>query len=289
MLALIAAFAIILTIILTVGFNMAAKKVLPVSWLTIAIIGLSYWGMDFQHVAAYTLLGFLSSVDVLFVIFGAILLMNTLNTAGAMKRIEGMFNSISEDARIQLVIIGFAFSAFIEGAAGFDTPAALCAPLLIGLGFPPMAAAISCLMTILVLLNCARKGFLIPKTVWRFEDKTTATSPAENNNVPKMSLFKAWTPYLFISLWLVITRIPYIGIKPIIQSFSVGLNDFMGIANADWSFKFFNNPGIVPFIPAVIIAIVIYGLSGQQISAIVFNCGVDKLCKQKFPITKVIC
>ena len=146
MLALIAASVIILTIILTVGFNMAAKKVLPISWLTIAVIGLSYWGMDFQHVAAYTLLGFLSSVDVLFVIFGAILLMNTLNTAGTMKRIESMFNSISEDARIQLVIIGFAFSAFIEGAAGFGTPAALCAPLLIGLGFPPMAAAISCLI-----------------------------------------------------------------------------------------------------------------------------------------------
>ena len=146
MLALIATIPIILTIILTVGLNMAAKKVLPISWLAIVIIGLSYWGMDFQHIAAYTVMGFLSSFDVLFVIFGAILLMNTLTIAGAMKRIEGMFNSISKDARIQLVIIGFAFSAFIEGAAGFGTPAALCAPLLIGLGFPPMAAAVSCLI-----------------------------------------------------------------------------------------------------------------------------------------------
>ena len=146
MLALIATIPIILTIILTVGLNMAAKKVLPISWLSIVIISLGYWGMDCQHVAAYTVMGFLNSLDVLFVIFGAILLMNTLNTAGSMKRIESMFNSISEDARIQLIIIGFAFSAFIEGAAGFGTPAALCAPLLIGLGFPPMAAAVSCLI-----------------------------------------------------------------------------------------------------------------------------------------------
>ena len=54
MLALIAAIPIILTIILTVGLNMAAKKVLPISWLSIVIIGLGYWGMDLQHVAAYT-------------------------------------------------------------------------------------------------------------------------------------------------------------------------------------------------------------------------------------------
>ena len=380
MLALTAAAAIILTIILTVGFNMPAKKVLPVSWLTSVVIALSCWGMDFQHVAAYSVLGFLNSLDVLLIIFGAILLMNTLTVAGAMKRIEGMFNRISEDSRVQLVIIGFAFSAFIEGAAGFGTPAALCAPLLIGLGFPPMAAAISCLIlnstpvsfggagtptnaaiaavsselpamgigvdewtlalsfttdlglcigsfaiifltvglatkmfgkdksfadalpvlplclfaafvfsavslpiasfigtelvsltaslvTIFVLLSCARAGFLMPKTVWRFDDK--APSTANNDNAPKMSLFKAWLPYLLISLWLVFTRIPQLEIKPIIQSFSVGLNNFMGIANADWSFKFVNNPGTVPFIPVVIVAMVIYGLNAQQISAIV--------------------
>ena len=58
MLALIATIPIILTIILTVGLNMAAKKVLPISWLSIAIISLGYWGMDCQHVAAYTVMGF---------------------------------------------------------------------------------------------------------------------------------------------------------------------------------------------------------------------------------------
>ena len=260
---LIATIPIILTIILTVGLNMAAKKVLPISWLSIVIIGLSWWGMDCRHIAAYTVVGFLSSLDVLFVIFGAILLMNTLNAAGAMKRIEGMFNTISEDARIQLVIIGFAFSAFIEGAAGFGTPAALCAPLLIGLGFPPMAAAV----TIFVLLGCARAGFLMPKTVWRFEDNKTTSATADDNK-SQMSLVKAWFPYLFILLWLVLTRIPQFGIKPIIQSFALEFHNLFGVANAAWSFKFFNNPGIVPFIPAVLIAIMIYGLGGDHVSSI---------------------
>ena len=91
--------------------------------------------MDVQHIVSYTVTGFLGSIDTLLIIFGAILLMNMLKEAGAMRRIEGMFNGITEDARIQLIIIGFAFSGFIDAA-----------PLLIGLGFPPMAAAISCLI-----------------------------------------------------------------------------------------------------------------------------------------------
>lgn len=382
MLAVIAAIPIILTIILTVGLNMAAKKVLPISWLSIVLIGLFYWGMDVQHITAYTVMGFLGSIDVLLIIFGAILVMNTLNTAGAMKRIEGMFNSISEDARIQLIIIGFAFSAFIEGAAGFGTPAALCAPLLIGLGFPPMAAAISCLIlnstpvpfgaagtptnaavaavagelasmganveewtlslsfasslgmcvgcffvlaftiglitkmfgekksfaevipvlpfclftsivfssvslpiayfigteltsltaaavTIFVLLGAARVGFLTPSTIWRFPGKKTEEKHVVKENSEQMSLFKAWLPYLFISLWLVLTRIPQLGLKPVIQSFSVGLDNLLGVANASWSLKFVNNPGTFPFMLAVILAIFLYGLKGEQVTGIV--------------------
>ena len=146
MLALLAAVPILLTIVLTVVFNMSAKKVLPIAWAVIVVIGYFAWEMKVLDIAAYSVAGFLGSIDTLIIIFGAILLMNMLDKAGAMHRIQGMFNGITEDARIQLVIVGFAFSAFIEGAAGFGTPAAIAAPLLIGLGFPPMAAAISCLI-----------------------------------------------------------------------------------------------------------------------------------------------
>jgi len=59
-----------------------------------------------------------------------------------MAAINGMFKGITKDFRILAVIIGFTFGAFIEGAAGFGTPAALAAPLLISVGFPPLAAAI---------------------------------------------------------------------------------------------------------------------------------------------------
>ena len=72
--------------------------------------------------------------------------MNTMKHSGAVTAIQRVFNGVNPDRRIQAVIVGFVFAAFIEGAAGFGTPAALAAPLLIGLGFPPLCAAVVALI-----------------------------------------------------------------------------------------------------------------------------------------------
>src|SRR5699024_10718899 len=54
--------------------------------------------------------------------------------------------SVSQDHRIQLLLIGFAFNGFLEGAAGFGVPIAICALLLTQLGFKPLQAAMLCLI-----------------------------------------------------------------------------------------------------------------------------------------------
>src|SRR4029077_257436 len=53
---------------------------------------------------------------------------------------------LSADARIQAILIGFAFGAFLEGAAGGGTPVAICGAILVGLGFDPFRAAVLCLI-----------------------------------------------------------------------------------------------------------------------------------------------
>ena len=151
MYALIAFVPIILTIVLMVGFNWPAKRALPLAWLVAVIIGVALWKMpllsfDGKSAVGQTILGFLSAFETLVIIFGAILIMNTLSQSGAMAAINGMFKGITPDARLQAVIIGFIFGAFIEGAAGFGTPAALAAPLLISVGFPPLCAAMVALI-----------------------------------------------------------------------------------------------------------------------------------------------
>ena len=151
MYAIISFIPIVVTIVLMVGFNWPAKRALPLAWILAVIIGVAVWKMPFfstdgTSAVGQTLTGFLSAFEVLVIIFGAILIMNTLSQSGAMAAINGMFKSITPDARLQAIIIGFIFGAFIEGAAGFGTPAALAGPLLISVGFPPLCAAMVALI-----------------------------------------------------------------------------------------------------------------------------------------------
>jgi len=139
--SLIAAAPIFLIVVLMIAFNVSAKKALPVGWLACVLIALFVWKQDYITTAAWALDGFLEAIGVFAIVFGAILIMNTMKRSGAVVAIQRVFNNINPDRRIQAVIIGFVFSAFIEGAAGFGTPAALAAPLMISLGFPPLCAA----------------------------------------------------------------------------------------------------------------------------------------------------
>ena len=144
--SIIAAVPIIFTVVFMVFFNWPATKVLPTAWLICVSITLFIWDMNFADVLGYSLYGACKGLEIIITIFGAILILNTLETSGAMKSISLMFTNISPDKRIQAIIVAWFFGCFIEGAAGFGTPAALAGPLLVGLGFPPMAAVIIALV-----------------------------------------------------------------------------------------------------------------------------------------------
>ncbi len=141
MYTLSALLPILLALALMLVFKQPSGRALLFSWLLAAILCLTVWRMDFRHIAAYSALGFMSAIDILLVIFGAIILLNTLKRAGVITTISDGFAGVTKDRRVQIIIIAWLFGAFIEGAAGFGTPAALAAPLLVGLGFPPIAAA----------------------------------------------------------------------------------------------------------------------------------------------------
>ncbi|MBR3640949.1 MAG: L-lactate permease [Oscillibacter sp.] len=146
MYALIAAAPILLTVLFMTALNWSAKRSLAISWATIMVIAIGIWKMALPEALARTVAGFLGAFETISIIFGAILLMNILKQSGAMFSINKMFSGITEDARLQAVLVGFCFAGFIEGTAGFGTPAALAAPILISLGFPPLGAACLCLI-----------------------------------------------------------------------------------------------------------------------------------------------
>ena len=363
MFALLAFLPILFCVIAMAMFNVPAKYAMPVSWLMSAILGFLFWEMDLLTIAAYSLFGLLNSIDVLIIILGAIVVMNTLKMSGGMATINNEFRSVSPDARIQAIIIGFMFVSFIEGAAGFGTPAALAAPLMVSLGFPPVAAAIvalvcdstavsfgaigtpvaqaiqclgsdvategfkqslsiwtallhvfagvfvpliavavmckffgkersfkpvlevlpfavfaglcftvpyilvatfigyefptifGALIGLVITVIAAKKGFLVPKNVWSFADKSEwddswkASKAPEEPKPSNMSLILAWLPYVIIAVLLVLTRIPALGIKQLLNDantiFVIKTPDLFGIEGTAYSLKWAYVPGTV--------------------------------------------
>lgn len=138
--AFFAVLPIIFAGILLVGLRVSAKKAMPLVYIATIAVAFVVWEVSFERVLASTIEGMLITISVLWIIFGAILLLNTLKHSGAIIVIREGFNNISPDRRIQVIIVAWLFGSFIEGASGFGTPAAIAAPLLVAIGFPAMAA-----------------------------------------------------------------------------------------------------------------------------------------------------
>ncbi|MBO9130968.1 L-lactate permease [Bacillus sp. 165] len=141
-----AAMPILSVLIFLVILRLPATTAMPLSYIVTVILAYVVWKVPLLHISAATLEGLFITITVLWIIFGAILLLNTLTYSGAMDVIRNGFITITPDMRIQVIIVAWLFEAFIEGAAGFGTPAAIAAPLLLALGFPPLAAVVIALI-----------------------------------------------------------------------------------------------------------------------------------------------
>ncbi len=138
--ALLAVLPILIAAVLLVAFRIAARVAMPIVLLSTVAIGYFAWHLSWSVIAASAIQGLFITFDILWIIFGAILLLNVLKYSGAVTVMREGFTQISTDRRVQVVIIVWLFGSFIEGAAGFGTPAAIVAPLLVALGFPALCA-----------------------------------------------------------------------------------------------------------------------------------------------------
>jgi len=142
-LALLSLLPIASVALFLVALRWPASRAMPVAYVVCVLLALFVWQVPTTVVAAASLNGVVVAVTLIFIIFGAIALLNTLQESGGLYTIRAGFTDISPDRRVQVIIIAWLFGAFIEGSAGFGTPAAVAVPLLVGLGFPAMAAVIA--------------------------------------------------------------------------------------------------------------------------------------------------
>ncbi|MDJ0679358.1 MAG: L-lactate permease [Xenococcaceae cyanobacterium MO_167.B52] len=143
---LLALAPIITVFLLLVIARRPAKQAMPVAYLVTAAIALLVWQVPWTVLGASTLQGLVMAAEILYIVFGAILLLNVLKESGAIATIRRGLLGISPDRRIQAIIIVWLFGSFLEGASGFGTPAAVCSPLLVALGFPALAAVMIALI-----------------------------------------------------------------------------------------------------------------------------------------------
>ena len=126
--------------VLLVGFRIPARWAMPAVYVTAVGVAVGSWQMEWVRVWAASVQGLFLTFDLLFIIFGALLLLKTLEHSGGVSSIRRSFHAISDDRRVQIILLGWLFGSFIEGASGFGTPAAVCAPLMVAMGFPAAAA-----------------------------------------------------------------------------------------------------------------------------------------------------
>src|SRR4051812_36306918 len=144
---LVAALPVVVLFWLLVPRRWLAPKAGAAGALTAFLIAWLLYGMppdmaamSFVSGAAFGLL------PVGWTVFTAMLLYNCTVETGHFSVVRRSVSGLSSDARIQAILIGFAFGAFLEGAAGAGTPVAICGAIMVGLGFHPFLAAVLCLI-----------------------------------------------------------------------------------------------------------------------------------------------
>ncbi len=141
-----AAAPLIVVAVLLVGLLWPATRAMPIAWVVALVVGFVFWNNPPAYLAGSSIVGVMTAIEILWIVFGALVLLYTLIQAGAFDRINAGFSAVSDDRRVQIVLLAFFLATFIEGAAGFGTPAAVVAPLLLALGFPALAAVIAALI-----------------------------------------------------------------------------------------------------------------------------------------------
>jgi len=133
---------IILILFLMVGLRWGASRAGGAGYLTALLIAFSYFGAGQELLAYAHTKALLLTLDVLLIIWAAFLLYRVADEAGAIRTIGNALPHLTNDRGMQALIIGWVFASFLQGVGGFGVPVAVIAPLLVGLGFTPLAAVL---------------------------------------------------------------------------------------------------------------------------------------------------
>ena len=134
-------FLPVLTVaLLMLLFKWGALRAGAASWLVAAVISLAFFGGSWLILAWSQVKALLLAVNMLAIVWGALLLYSLANEVGAIGVIGQIIPRLSNDRSIQLLLIAWLLTSFLQGMGGFGVPVAVCAPILVGMGIDPILA-----------------------------------------------------------------------------------------------------------------------------------------------------
>ncbi|RQS59646.1 lactate permease LctP family transporter [Burkholderia sp. Bp8986] len=145
--AFVAAIPIIFFFVALAALRMKGHVAAAITLLLALGVAILAYGMPVPQALAAAGFGFAYGLwPIAWIIVAAVFLYKIVVKTGQFEIIRASVLSITDDQRLQMLLIGFSFGAFLEGAAGFGAPVAITAALLVGLGFKPLHAAGLCLI-----------------------------------------------------------------------------------------------------------------------------------------------
>lgn len=139
---LLASAPILLILVLMIGWRWSAARAGAAGYLCGLILAVWRFGATPRLLAYAHMKALLFSIDVLLIIWAAFLLYRVSDEAGAVEIIGKALYRLTPDRSLQAMLLGWVFASFLQGVGGFGVPVAVIAPLLVGLGLPPLPAVI---------------------------------------------------------------------------------------------------------------------------------------------------
>lgn len=139
---LLALSPVLAVLILMLGFRWGGAKAGAAAWFVAVVVAVLRFGAGPRLIGYAQVKSILLSLDVLYVIWMALLLFHVADEAGAIRVIGERLPALTGDRMMQGLLLGWVFASFLQGMGGFGVPIAVVAPILVGLGFGPMQAVI---------------------------------------------------------------------------------------------------------------------------------------------------
>ncbi len=139
---LLALTPVMLVLVLMLGLRWRGTRAGPIGWASALLIGGLRFGATPQVLAWAQVRSLLLALWVLYIIWAALLFYRVTDEAGVVKAIGHNLTRLTSDRAMQALLLGWVLGSFLQGVSGFGVPVAVVGPLLVAVGFPPVAAVL---------------------------------------------------------------------------------------------------------------------------------------------------